>query len=157
MTRTIVLAVDVAHYAPEATDAARELAQESGARVVAVHVHEFATGKFGRIQVDCLEGAAEELLPRIASDLRAAGVAADSEIRETHVGHVARAILAAADEHDARIIVVGSAGHNDLPHLPLGSVSHRLLHRARRPVLVVPRAPASPAGDERPLLGVAET
>jgi nucleotide-binding universal stress UspA family protein len=61
---------------------------------------------------------------------------------------VARAILAAADEHEARIIVLGSSGRTDLPHLPFGSVSTRLLHLARRPVLIVPKqaAPAAEAG-----------
>ena len=39
---------------------------------------------------------------------------------------------------DARIIVLGSSSRTDLPHLPFGSVSHRLLHLARRPVLIVP-------------------
>jgi nucleotide-binding universal stress UspA family protein len=49
-------------------------------------------------------------------------VTADSEIRQTHVGHVARAVLEAADQHDAWVIVIGAAGHTDLPHIPLGGV-----------------------------------
>jgi nucleotide-binding universal stress UspA family protein len=73
-------------------------------------------------------------------------VTAEAQIHETHVGHVARAILEAADQHDAQIIVIGAAGHTDLPHIPLGGVSHRLLHLSRRPVLIVPRrAPAAAA------------
>lgn len=47
--------------------------------------------------------------------------------------------MTAADEHDARIIVLGSSGHTDMPLMPFGSVSHRLLHMARRPVLIVPK------------------
>ena len=41
--------------------------------------------------------------------------------------------------------MLGSSGRTDLPHLPFGSVSHRLLHIARRPVLIVPKqlAPAT--------------
>jgi nucleotide-binding universal stress UspA family protein len=146
MNKTILLAVDAQHYAPEATELVRELSQDAGGKVVVLHVHEFATGRFGRIQVDCLEGAAERLLPDIISELQAAGVTADSEIREAHVGHIARTILKAADQHGAQVIVIGAAGHTDLPHVPLGGVSHRLLHLARRPVLIVPRrAPAQAA------------
>jgi nucleotide-binding universal stress UspA family protein len=48
--------------------------------------------------------------PEIVATLREAGVTAEAEIRETHVGHVARAILDAADEHDARFLVLGSSG-----------------------------------------------
>jgi nucleotide-binding universal stress UspA family protein len=145
MSTTILLAVDVQHYAPEATELARELSQGTAGQVIALHVHEFATGRFGRLQVDCLDGQAEQLLPEITAQLAAAGVTARSEIRETRFGHVARAIATAAGEHDARLIVVGSSHHTGLPHLPLGSVSHRLLHLAQRPVLVVPRGPAGSA------------
>jgi nucleotide-binding universal stress UspA family protein len=35
--------------------------------------------------------------------------------------------------------VLGARSRTDLPPVPFGSVSHRLLHLARRPVLVVPR------------------
>ena len=52
-----------------------------------------------------------------------------------------RAILDAAEEHDARAIVVGSRGRSAVESL-LGSVAYRVVHHAGRPVLVVP--PESP-------------
>jgi nucleotide-binding universal stress UspA family protein len=138
MSKTILLGVDALHYAPEAMTLTRELSHRDD-KVVVLHVHEFAVGRFGRLQVDCQEGAAEGLVPELAQSLRDAGIAAEAKIVETHVGHVARAIVEAADQCDASIIVLGSRGRTDLPHVPLGSVSHKLLHMARRPVLIVPR------------------
>jgi nucleotide-binding universal stress UspA family protein len=64
--------------------------------------------------------------------------AAEIEIGEADYGHVARAILAAAEHHDARILVLGSRTEKDLPAVPFGSVAARLLHRSNRPVLIVP-------------------
>jgi nucleotide-binding universal stress UspA family protein len=49
-------------------------------------------------------------------------------------------ILRVADELDAAVIVVGSRGLGGLRSLFLGSVSHAVVHRAHRPVLVVPPA-----------------
>jgi nucleotide-binding universal stress UspA family protein len=138
MSKVILLAVDARHYAPESVVQARELAGDTGDKIIVLHVHEFAIGRFGRLQVDCPEGEADRLVTEILADLRNAGVAADAEIRETQLGHIARVILEAADEHNARVIVLGSSGRTDLPFLPFGSVSNRLLHLARRPVMVVP-------------------
>jgi hypothetical protein len=42
VSTTILLAVDVQHYAPEATGLARELSQDAGGKVIVLHVHEFA-------------------------------------------------------------------------------------------------------------------
>jgi nucleotide-binding universal stress UspA family protein len=139
---TILLGVDALHYAPEATDLVRDLGQATGDKIVVVHVHEFAVGRFGRLQVDCVEGEAEQLVTDIRSSLVEAGVDATAEIRETHVGRIAKAILEAADEHDARFIVLGSSHSTDLPHLPIGSVALRVLHHSHRPVMVVPRGAA---------------
>jgi nucleotide-binding universal stress UspA family protein len=47
--------------------------------------------------------------------------------------------LHAAQDHDARIVVLGSSSRTDLPRMLLGSVASRLLHMATRPVLIVPR------------------
>ena len=60
---------------------------------VVLHVHEFATGRFGRIQVDCGDGEGEGVVSKIVAELRAAGVSAEGEIRETRLGHVAAARL----------------------------------------------------------------
>ena len=56
-------------------------------------------------------------------------------------GPLWRGILEVADEQDASAIVIGSHGHGLVSTL-LGSVSRRVVHHSRRPVLVVP-APVS--------------
>jgi nucleotide-binding universal stress UspA family protein len=145
MGKNILLGVDALHYAPEATQMAQELCQGTDDKVIVLHVHEFAVGRFGRMQVDCSEGDAEKLVTSISAGLKDAGIAAHAEIRETHVGTIARTIVDAADEHDARIIVLGSSRSTDVPHLPFGSVSLKVLHMARRPVVVVPGHPVSAA------------
>lgn len=144
MSKTVVLAVDVARHLPErnvaaAVDMARELAHDTGYQVVVLHVHEFAVGRFGRLQVDCGPGEGEHLVAGIVADLKNEGVDATSVIGEANYGHIARKILAVADEYDARLVMLGSSSRTDVPQLPFGSVSHRLLHLAKRPVLLVPR------------------
>ena len=147
MNKTIVLAVDAAQHVSAAAEITRELSRDSGDQVIVLHVHEFAVGRFGRVQVDCAEGDGERLVAEIVDDLKKAGVTAHGDIREANYGHVPRKILDAADEHDARILVLGSRGRADLPHIPLGSVSNRLLHLARRPVLIVPRREGTPTAE----------
>src|SRR5215470_10708839 len=141
MNKTIVLAVDTTSHTTAAADLARDLAAGTGDRVVVLHVHEIAIGRVGRIQVDCGEGEGEKVVAEIVGRLSGAGIAAKGDIRKTQVGQIARAIFAAADELDARMIVLGSASTHDVPRIPFGSVSLRLLHLSTRPVLLVPRAP----------------
>jgi len=150
MNKTIVLAVDAKSHVSAAADMTRELSQDSGDKVVVVHVHEFAVGRWGRMQVDCGEGEGEAVVSKIVADLENAKVTAEGEIRETQLGHIARSILAAADEHNARVVVIGSGGRADLPHLPFGSVAHRLLHLARRPVLIVPPRQGTKGAEHQP-------
>jgi nucleotide-binding universal stress UspA family protein len=140
---TILVGVDAAHYGPEATELARELGQATGDKIVVMHVHEIAVGRFGRLKVDCLDGEGEQLVSDITTGLIQSGAEAEAEIREAVVGHVAKVILQAADEHDARFIVLGSSHSTDLPHLPVGSIALRVLHHSRRPVMVVPRGRAA--------------
>jgi nucleotide-binding universal stress UspA family protein len=144
MSKTIVLAVDVARHLPArnvaaAVEMTRELARDTGDHVIVLHVHEFAVGRFGRIKVDCNDDEGEHLVGEIVAGLKSAGVEAESVIREADYGHVARRILAIADEYDPRILVLGASSRTDMPLLPFGSVAHRLLHLARRPILIVPR------------------
>lgn len=49
-----------------------------------------------------------------------------------------QAILHAADEVDARVVVLGTRGRSGVRSLLMGSVSYGVLHHAERAVLVVP-------------------
>jgi nucleotide-binding universal stress UspA family protein len=51
---------------------------------------------------------------------------------------IAEAILAAANDVGAQVIVVGTRGLRGVKSLLLGSVSHGVVHHADVPVLVVP-------------------
>jgi nucleotide-binding universal stress UspA family protein len=142
MSKTILLAVDTAHHALDehvsaAVEMIRDLAHADD-RVVVLHVHEFAVGRFGRMQVDCVEGQGEQLVRDIVARLGSAGIKTEGSVREADYGHVARRILAEAEAWDARMLVLGSSSRTDLPRVPFGSVSSRLLHIASLPVLIVP-------------------
>lgn len=142
MSKTIVLAVDTAqHELAEHVMAAVEMTKEvarADDKVIVLHVHEFAVGRFGRLQVDCADGQGEKLVAAVVADLTQSGVPAEGVIKEADYGHVARAILGAANSSRARLLVLGSSSRTDLPWVPFGSVAHRLLHIASIPVLVVP-------------------
>ena len=84
------------------------------------------------------EQAIEELGERVTADARHRAEAHGAEIDVELVPKLAtEALIAAADEHDARMIVVGGGGEGALKGFILGSTPHKLLHLAQRPVLVV--------------------
>jgi len=95
MTKTILLAVDAAKTDPAehvtaAAEMTRKLAHDTGDSVTVLHVHEFATGRWGRIQVDCGEGGGQSVADQVVSGLRDAGITANGVIGTADVGHVAR-------------------------------------------------------------------
>jgi nucleotide-binding universal stress UspA family protein len=67
--------------------------------------------------------------------LRQGGASARGLIR---LGVAAEVILAIADEVDASLIVMGARRVPSLAEMLLGSVSHQVVRRSRRPVLFVP-------------------
>jgi nucleotide-binding universal stress UspA family protein len=151
MSKTIMLAVDSAHGEPgkhvaAAVDVIKELAAPDD-KVIVLHVHEFAVSKFGATRVDCLDRQGEQLVSEIVTDLGRSGISASGMIREAEISHVARAILAAATQEGAGMLVLGSSTRTDLPWVPFGSVSTRLLHISPLPVLIVPMR-AGEAGDQ---------
>lgn len=68
---------------------------------------------------------------------REAGLEAEAAVISA-VEPAGDAIVHAAEQLDASLIVMGSRGRREIRSLLLGSVSHHVVHHARRPVLVIP-------------------
>lgn len=147
MRTNILLAIDAPTGGPwylnPAADMIRELIRDHADHVIVLHVKEFSIPKLARNMADHGGRSGRLAVDATVAGLRAAGIQASGLVREADFGHVARAILDAADEFDARVIVLGASSRAGSPWLPLGGVASHVLHLATRPVLTVPHADSS--------------
>ena len=142
MTGPMVVGVDGTADSLAALSTAAELAAESGASLVVVHVRH----ESGVVAADsALAGAGpalEDALDEIErmSRERAADVLAGRRVPwhfEVALGDPATELIAAARHHDAGTIVVGGRTHGVVGGLVLGSVAQRLVRHSPVSVLVV--------------------
>jgi nucleotide-binding universal stress UspA family protein len=137
MFNTIVLALDGSEGSRTAIPLATELAQHDQAAILIVHVEERIVGKGGGpLRADEDEIKAE--IRKQADELTAQGIDTSVQMVDVMLGGPAHAIEEIADNAGADLIVMGTRGHSPVAGLLLGSVTQRLLHIARRPVLAVP-------------------
>lgn len=134
----LVVATDGSESAELAVTEAVKVARALGGRVVFVYVR----GALGALGAPFYQEKLSEQMTyaRAALDRARAlsddhDVEADEEILE---GDAAEHIVELARARDAALIVIGSRGHGAVTGALLGSVSSGVLHRADRPVLVVP-------------------
>jgi len=133
----LLVAVDRSDVAERVVKAAREMALLSDGEVWFLHVREkefIPRGGFFEIET---EQEALSVVEHAARELNDAGIKTHYEVRSAIYGHAAAAIVTAAQDYDAGIIVMGSRGHSDLVGLVLGSTAHKVIHFTDRPVLVV--------------------
>jgi nucleotide-binding universal stress UspA family protein len=136
--RQLVVATDGSESADNAVSAACELAKALAARVVLVYVRP-PVGALGQPYYQ--ERLSEEMeharvaLGRAKGIAQNAGVENEEEILE---GRPADQIVELAQARNALFIVVGSRGLGAITGALIGSVSSAVLHRADRPVMVVP-------------------
>ena len=148
-----LIAYDGSDNARGAIDAVAPLLE--GERVVVVYARHPLEANAAHLEglprfeeVSALEQTSLDDAQRVATEgaeyARAAGITAEPRVANT--GDVAAdSIIALSDELDASLIVLGSRGQRGLKSLLLGSVSHHVVHHARRPTLVVPSAPLAAA------------
>jgi nucleotide-binding universal stress UspA family protein len=137
MFKTIVLALDGSEGSRHAIPLAVELARRDNAKLVVVHVEEEIIGKGGG-PILATEDEVQDEVRKMAQEVSASGVETSVEMRSVMLGGPAHAIEDVAAEAGADLIVAGTRGHSPVAGLLLGSVTQRLLHIARRPVLAVP-------------------
>ena len=87
-----------------------------------------------------LEKVARQVADEGAGLAKAAGLDATAEIAEGTYEGTWHAIVEAAGEHGAALIVIGARGLSTFKSFVLGSVSHGVAQHAHVPVLIVPPA-----------------
>jgi nucleotide-binding universal stress UspA family protein len=143
--KTILIATDGSAGAREAVNEGLELAEQLGADVQFVAIHEPPYPVFGD---PYWQQSLSKELARLRPALRDA--VAEAESRGIHAsydllgGDPAERILDVARSRDVDLIVIGSRGLGAVASVILGSVSKRVLHDADRPVLVVNERAAVP-------------
>ena len=143
MFNTIVVGTDGSTEADSAFAVAASLARQNGSRLVAVHVIELLGGKGGQYPVHVDEPELKSHISDAVQALKDDGVVAELIVETIRIGGPAHLIASIADSVDADLIVVGNKGRNPVSEVVLGNVPLRLMHIAKRPVLVVPAAAKS--------------
>ena len=136
-TTVIVVGYDGSEASRRAVEIAAERAGPRGT-VVPVHVTAAASSWLGtpyyQRVVEEIRREGETLLAQ-TEELDTGQATIEPDLIE---GDPAEVLLRVADVRDAREIVVGSRGLGRFRSL-LGSVSHALIERSKRPVVIVPR------------------
>ncbi len=136
MYQHILLATDLHDECKKSAEKARMVAEQNGAKLTMIHVVEplpaYAMGYFGSVNIEKeLIEEAEKNLNELAESL---GVPTENRLIE--IGSVKVAILKAAKELSADLIVTGSHGRHGLERL-LGSTAAGVLHGAECDVMII--------------------
>lgn len=137
MFSTVVLALDGSDGARKAIPVAAELAEKEGAKLVLAHVTEYLAAKGGELPHPGEDEIRTEI-EREAEELSKRGIETEVHFADSVLGGPAHAIVDIADRTGGDLIVTGTRGRTSVAGVLLGSVSHRLLHIAKRPILTVP-------------------
>lgn len=137
MLRRILFATDLSTYARAVLDCVVGLGRFGVQEVVLLHVVDqalsYVEGAAGFDVIGQLKLDAQRALAEEARRLGGQGFAVQTRLE---VGAPAREIVRVAEEEDVALIVVGAYGRSLLRDVLLGSVAERVLHLARRPVLI---------------------
>ena len=136
MFERIIWATDGSPGADAALTQVKRLAADGG-RIVAVHCTQLLTGRAAGYPADPEDPEELEKIRSQVAELQGAGYDATLETHRAY-SSVADTVAAVADDQEADLIVCGTRGLTALAGAVGGSVSHRLLHSAHAPVLVVP-------------------
>jgi len=143
----ILAATDLSGPARHAVDRAVRLADETGARLAALHVVSQGTVDGLRrllgegtpvVELRILDEARSALDRQLAELIDGRSVSAEARVA---VGVVVSEIVSQAEAEAADLLVLGARGEGFLRHLLLGTTAERLLRKTARPVLMVRQLP----------------
>ena len=144
MYKTVIWATDGSDGSEAALREALRLTAPGG-RLVAVHCDQRLTGRAAGSPVLADEDDVRVSIRRRVKSLNADGVPVTLVVRQSH-HEPADVVAAVAGEFEADVIVCGTHGYGTFTGALARSFSHRLLHVARCPVVVVPDTQAESHG-----------
>jgi nucleotide-binding universal stress UspA family protein len=135
MCKHILVAIDGSIHSQQALPTAIDMAKKFDSEILVLHVSEHDRG---RAAVFSLETPAEAtiMVGDAVNAARQAGVKVRGQLRDVAAGHVAKAIVEAAEANGMDLIVMGSRGLSDVQGLMLGSVTHKVVQTSDIPVLI---------------------
>lgn len=148
MIRHILLATDFSENAHNALRYAIQLAMDLNAQMTMLHVTEpeaFLAQTPGDLMDEIWKEAEAEVMKEMEQSLqRIREELPNKDIpkvrKEIRSGLVADAILLAADDLKADLIIIGSHGYSGIKDLFFGNHTASLVSKSERPLLVVPRS-----------------
>ena len=141
MFNHILYATDGSDHSRKAVAYVNEVARLTNAKVTVLHAYHplsdleylLSGAEYDRAFHHRVKGAGQ-IIEEAASALTAEGIEIEQDLA---VGPPAEAILRAADARKCDLIIMGARGLSDLQGLLLGSVSHKVIHHAECPVMIV--------------------
>ena len=134
----VMVAIDGSPYTESALLAAEGLAAKAGCEIEVVHVHEHDSTPSKAGMGPDLErnDEAQALVDGAVARLKTQGVTVTGRVLHAQTRNVVRAIIEAADDGGADMIIVGRRGLSSFTAMIVGSVSNKLIHVARVPIMV---------------------
>lgn len=136
MISKILVAVDGSRNADKAFEYASDLAKKVGASLLILHVFE-ELANIGYSIDEEIERNNREMLQKYQSRAKKELTKTFVDVLEAKGNDVAEEILQTADKENIDTIVVGSRGIREAKEFLLGSVSYKVSHYAKRPVIIV--------------------
>ncbi|MCJ7642687.1 MAG: universal stress protein [Desulfobacterales bacterium] len=149
--KKILYATDLSKNSSYAFLYATDMARKHNAQIIILHAIDPVppyVEAYSGMTVEMKEKQQKETVEELKKHLQAFCRKAESQIGSPCAelvsnirvprGHPPEEILNAADEEGCDVIVLGTHGKGFLAHAFLGSVSSAVLHRTRKPVLIVP-------------------
>lgn len=137
MMKNFLVAMDGSEEAMHAAQVAFELAAGLGARVTLAHVVPFVVVPTD-VPIDTGQLTEEAQVAGEKMLLEAATKLGQPDARRICITGTAGDVLAdLAEKENFDLVVVGSKGHNALTRVLVGSVTDRVVHVCKKPVLVV--------------------
>ncbi len=140
MFKRILVATDGSEHARLAFQKAAELAKQTGAEIVLLHVA-YTPEALGYVLTDGATVVQEQftvngeaVLDITTRGIDTTGIAVEKKVRP---GHPAAVIIAETEITGSDLVVMGSRGYGAIAGSLLGSVSQKVLQHANCPVMVV--------------------